>query len=212
GIRRMYERGEDVFYYLTMMNEKYPQPAMPEGAREGIVKGMYRLRPAGDGQPRVHLLGSGAILNEAVKAQAILADGFGMSADVWSVTSYKELYRDAHEAERWNMRHPGEEPRTAYISQCLDEAPAVAATDYVQAVPDTVTRWVPGRFVTLGTDGYGRSDGRDSLRDFFEVDARHIALAALHALAREGQFATEDLGRAAEQMYIDPDKPPPSKL
>ncbi len=212
GIRRMYQEGEDVFYYLTMMNEKYPQPPMPEGAREGILKGMYRFRPAEDGPARVHLLGSGAILNEAVKAQAILANRFDLSADVWSVTSYKQLYRDAHEAERWNMRHPGEDPRTPYLTRCLDGAPAVAATDYVKAMPDTVARWVPGRFVTLGTDGYGRSDGRDSLRDFFEVDGRHIALAALHALREEGQLNDADVSRAVKEMYIDPDKPPPSQL
>jgi len=214
GIRRMYQEGEDVFYYLTMMNEKYPQPAMPDGAREGILKGMYRFRPPEGGDARVHLLGSGAILNEAVKAQVILADSFDVAADVWSVTSYKALYRDAHGAERWNMRHPAAERRVPYVARCLanDAAPAVAATDYVKAVPDTIARWVPGRFITLGTDGYGRSDGRESLRDFFEVDARHIALAALAAMREEGQLSADVVARAIEEMYIDADKAMPSDL
>lgn len=187
---------------------------MPDGAREGILKGMYRFRPAEGGDARVHLLGSGAILNEAAKAQVILADSFDVAADVWSVTSYKALYGDAHEAERWNMRHPAAERRVPYVARCLanDATPTVAATDYVKAVPDTIARWVPGRFVTLGTDGYGRSDGRDSLRDFFEVDARHIALAALAALREDGQLSADVVARAIEEMYIDADKAMPSDL
>ncbi len=211
GIRRMYADREDVFYYLTMMNEKYPQPPMPEGAREGILKGMYRFRSAEGGEPQVRLLGSGAILNEAVKAQEILADTYDVHADVWSVTSYKALYDDAHDAERWNARHPGEEPRSPFVTEALagDESPVVAASDYVKALPDTIARWVPGRLVTLGTDGFGRSDGRDSLRDFFEVDARHIAVAALYALSEEGAVSAEVVRSALEQMYIDPDKPAP---
>ncbi len=180
------------------MNENYAMPAMPEGAEAGILRGIYRLlprrtrrsapakaarrtakRPAG---PRVHLLGSGAILNETVKAQALLAEKCGVAADVWSVTSYKELYRDAIATERWNLLHPGEAPRVPYLAEALAGTEGdlfVAASDYLRVLPLTVARWLPGPLTALGTDGFGRSDGRAQLRDFFEVDARYIALAAL---------------------------------
>jgi len=214
GIRRMYQEGESVFYYITLMNEVYEMPAMPEGAREGILKGMYRLRSAEptDGQPRAHLLGSGAILNEALKAQQMLAAQYRVAADVWSVTSYQELYRDGHAVQRWNRLHPGETPRVPYVTQCLGDAEGaiVAASDYVKALPDTIDRWLPRRVVSLGTDGFGRSEGRAALRDFFEVDARFITLAALDELARMGAIDAAVVGKAVADLGINPEKPNPA--
>jgi pyruvate dehydrogenase E1 component len=214
GIRRMYKDGESIFYYITLMNEQYEMLAMPEGARDGILKGLYRLRgmEPKKGQARAHLLGSGAILNEALKAQQILAARYNVAADVWSVTSYQELYRDGHAAERWNRLHPGEKPRVPYVTQCLGDAKGVivAASDYVKALPDAIDRWLPRRMVALGTDGFGRSENRASLRDFFEVDARFIALAALDELAHEGAIDTEVVKKAIKDLGIDPEKPNPA--
>src|SRR5436309_1085705 len=175
GIRRMYEKQESVFYYLTVMNEPYSMPAMPDGAREGILKGMYRLRASSNGKSKLksklgaQILGSGAILLEAVKAQKLLEEKYDVAADVWSVTSYKELYRDGHAADRWNMLHPAQEPRVAYVAACLRDAagPIVAASDYVKALPDSVSRWCPHPVVSLGTGGFGRSHGRSALRNLF---------------------------------------------
>ena len=214
GIRRMYTEGESVFYYITLMNEQYEMPPMPEGAREGILRGMYRLRASepGKGQLRAHLLGSGAILNEALKAQQLLSEQYHVAADVWSVTSYQELYRDGHAAERWNRLHPGEPPRVPYVTECLGDATGaiVAASDYVRALPDAIDRWLPGRLVSLGTDGFGRSENRASLRDFFEVDARFIALAALDELARRGVLDTGVVEKAIRDLGINPEKPNPA--
>ena len=217
GIRRMHEQGEDVFYYLTVGNEPYPQAAIPddEGVPAGILRGMYRFRaagPAGD-RSRVQLLGSGAILNEIVKAQQLLADGYGVAADVWSVTSYTELRRDALDVDRWNMRHPLEPRRTPFVAQCLGDAggPVVAATDYVTALPDSIARWVATPLISLGTDGFGRSATREELRDFFEVDAPHIALAALHGLARDGAVELALVQRAIDELSIDPQKLDPAR-
>jgi pyruvate dehydrogenase E1 component len=213
GIHRMYERREDVFYYLTVMNENYAHPAMPQGAEEGILKGMYRLREAADSKATLcaQLLGSGAILNEVLSAQEMLAEKYGVGADVWSVTSYKELYRDGLDVERWNLLHPEETPRVPYVSQCLSDAPGVfvAATDYVRALPDSISRWFPRRLHTLGTDGFGRSESRTALRDFFEVDARYIAFATLVALFREKQIQADVLRQAMSDMGIDPEKANP---
>ncbi len=213
GIRRMYIQGEDVFYYFTMMNENYPQPAMPEDVREGILKGMYRFRKASRqrGMPRAQLLGSGTILNEALKAQRWLEEDYGVAADVWSVTSYKELHREALDCERWNMRHPDEPQREPYVSQCIgrNTGPIIAASDYVKAVPDTVCRWMPRKIVALGTDGYGRSDGREALRRFFEVDAAAITLATLAELHRENKIEAKVVKRALNDLDIDPEKPNP---
>ena len=213
GIRRMYEKGEDIFYYITVMNENYVQPAMPAGAKEGILRGLYKLRSAPDqnAKLRAQLLGSGAILNEAVKAQVLLAEKFGVSADVWSVTSYKELHREAVAVERWNLRHPGVAPRVPHVSQQLGAAPGaiVCASDYLKVLPNAICRWMPRPIITLGTDGFGRSDGRDSLRDHFEVDARHIALAALAGLARQGELAPDSVAQALKTLDIDPEKPDP---
>ena len=210
GIRRMYEQQENTFYYLTVGNENYAMPAMPEGAAQGILAGMYKFKGSelkGAGM-QAQLLGSGAILNEVIKAQEILAERYGVAADVWSVTSYKELHRDALEVERWNMLNPGEPPKTPYLTQCLADAPGVfvAATDYVKALSDSVSRWFPRPLISLGTDGFGRSEGRAALRDFFEVDARFITLATLTALAREGKLDSEAVRKAMRDLRIDPDK------
>jgi len=213
GIRRMYQEQESVFYYLTVMNENYPMPAMPEGVRDGILKGMYALRPSQrpDLDVRVQLFGSGAILNEAIAAQQMLDEQYGVAADVWSVTSYKELRRDALEVERWNLLHPDAEPRVPYVAQCLANAPGpvVAASDYLRLLPDSVARWVPRAMIPLGTDGFGRSDSRAALREFFEVDARFITYAALCALARKKRIGIDVLTKAREDLAIDPEKPDP---
>src|SRR5580698_4248402 len=178
---------EDVFYYVTLMNENYHHPAMPEGAVDGSLRGMYLVREGSVGRrkkvPRVQLLGSGTILNEVLAAAALLRDDFGVAADVWSVTSFTELRRDGIEVERWNMLHPGDEPRHAYVSSHLSpEIPTVASTDYIRAVADQIRQWVPGPYHVLGTDGYGRSDFRAALRSFFEVDRRYVAVAALREI------------------------------
>jgi len=214
GIRRMYRDGESIFYYLTVMNEQYEMPAMPEGAREGILKGMYRLRRSEKkkAKGRAQLLGSGAILNEVVKAQQILEEQYDVAADVWSVTSYSELYRDGHAVERWNWLHPGDKPRAAYVAQCLGgtEGVIVAASDYVKILPGAIDRWAPRRVTALGTDGFGRSEGRAALRDFFEVDAKHIVLATLDDLAREGTIDVKVAQHAVKDLGINPEKANPA--
>ena len=186
---------------------------MPEGAEAGIIKGLYRFRAAADGKAkaRAQLLGSGAILNEVVKAQELLAN-YGVSADVWSATSYNELYRDAHRTDRWNLRNPGKPPRVPYVTECLANTPGVvvAASDYLKSQPDMISRWVGRPIVTLGTDGFGRSEDRASLRDHFEVDARHVAAAALSALGRDGQVEPATVATAFKDLDINPDKIDPA--
>ena len=214
GIRRMYEEQEDIFFYLTVGNERYAMPPMPsEDVKSGILKGMYKFKTSEKTDTNLHaqLFGSGAILNEVLKAQSLLEEKYNVAADVWSITSYKELHLDGHAVERWNMLHPSETPRVPYVTQCLVDAPGVfvAASDYVKALPDSITRWFPKPLVALGTDGFGRSEGRDSLRDFCEVDARFIALATLNALAREGQISFDVVQKAIKDFEIDPDKPNP---
>jgi len=213
GIRRMYGEGEPGFYYLTVMNEQYEMPPMPDGAADGIIKGLYRFRGAGGRSAKAHaqLLGSGAILNEVIKAQELL-DGYGVVADVWSATSYNELYRDAHRAERWNLLHPAEKPRVPYVAQCLSDAPGVvvAASDYLKSQPDTIARWIGRPVTTLGTDGFGRSEDRAALRNFFEVDARHVVAATLSSLAREKQIDQKVVTKAFKDLEIDPDKADPT--
>ncbi|MGH9356537.1 MAG: transketolase-like TK C-terminal-containing protein, partial [Terriglobia bacterium] len=213
GIRRMYHEQESVFYYLTVMNENYAMPPMPDGVKEGILKGMYLFKPPELKDAKLHaqLLGSGSILNETLKAQAMLAEKYGVAAGAWSVTSYKELYRDAHAAERWNALHPGEAEKVPYVKSLLAETKGVlvAASDYVKALPDSLARWMPRRLVSLGTDGFGRSDGRSRLRDFFEVDARYITLNTLSALAREGNIKADVVRKAMKDMDINPEKPEP---
>ncbi|HTL45715.1 MAG TPA: pyruvate dehydrogenase (acetyl-transferring), homodimeric type [Vicinamibacterales bacterium] len=213
GIRRMYQDQESIFYYLTVMNEQYEMPAMPNGSREGILRGMYRLKPSGDAKARLRaqLFGSGTILNEVVKAQELLAK-YGVAADVWSVTSYQELYRNGHATERWNMLHPGEKPRESYVTECLKEEPGVlvAASDYLKVLPDCLARWAPRRIRSLGTDGFGRSEDRQGLRNFFEVDARYVTLAALSELVRKQQLDRKVVQQAIKDLQIDPEKPNPA--
>ena len=216
GARRMLEDQEDVFYYITVMNENYQQPAMPVNSRDGILKGMYRLHQTAPANvapdthpPTVQLLGSGTILREVIAASELLAKDWGITADVWSVTSFTELRRDGMATERWNRLHcglhPEEAPRISWVSQCLPatSGPVIAATDYLRAVPDMIRAWAPRRYVTLGTDGFGRSDTRASLRDFFEVDHRHVALAALHALAEDGTISRAIVAEAIKRYGID---------
>ncbi|HET9937200.1 MAG TPA: pyruvate dehydrogenase (acetyl-transferring), homodimeric type, partial [Gaiella sp.] len=211
GLRRMCTEQEDVFYYLTVMNENYVQPPLPEGVEEGILRGLYRLREgAGDG-PRVQLLGSGAILREVEAAAELLERDHGVAADVWSVTSFTELRRDGMDAERWSRLHPTEAPRQAYVEETLGatEGPVVAATDYMRAFADQIRQWVPRRYTALGTDGFGRSDYRVALRRFFEVDRHHVAVAALDALARDGAVEPAVVQEAIERYGLDADAEPP---
>ncbi len=213
GIRRMYEEQEDIFYYLTVENENYAQPVMPEGVKDGILKGMYLYKPSDHKRAklRAQLFGSGAILNEVLKAQDILWDKFQVAADVWSVTSYKVLRRDGLQVERWNMLHPTKKPRVPYVSQCLKGAQGVcvAASDYLKALPDSIARWLPKAFYSLGTDGFGRSDSRAALREFFEVDAKFVALATLYSLAQEKQIKPGVVQKAIKDLDIDPEKVEP---
>ncbi|HTZ98880.1 MAG TPA: pyruvate dehydrogenase (acetyl-transferring), homodimeric type [Candidatus Aquilonibacter sp.] len=213
GIRRMYKDGENIFYYVTVMNENYAHPPMPAGVKDGILKGMYRFRAAADKKSklRAQLFGSGAILNEVLRAQEVLADKYGVAADVWSVTSYKALYRDGIDVERWNRLHPSEKPRVPYVTQMLADAPGVlvAASDYLKTLPNMIAKWMPRPLASLGTDGFGRSEGRADLRDFFEVDARFVVLATLQELAQTGKIDRSVIEKAIADLQIDPEKPNP---
>jgi len=217
GLRRMFEEQEDVFYYVTMMNENYAHPAMPEGARDGILKGMYLLREGraqGQGKthpPRVQLMGSGTILREVIAAADLLADDFGVAADVWSAPSFTELRREGIAAERWSMLHPEQPRRASYVESCLAgrAGPVIAASDYVRLFADQIRAFVPRRYVTLGTDGFGRSDTREQLRRFFEVDRRHVAIATLKALADDGEVPAATVSEAIRRYALDPEKPNP---
>ncbi len=209
GIKRMYEDYEDVIYYMTVANEPYRMPPMAEGIENQILKGLYKFRAAEAGSgPRVHLFGSGSILRESLKAQELLAERFGVRADVWSVTSYNQLRRDALDCQRWNMLHPNHEPRVPYIRQRLEDEPfpIVAASDYMKIVPEQIARWTPKRLFALGTDGFGRSDARADLRSHFEIDDRFIALAALYELARNGDVPMDLAVKAMREFDIDPEK------
>jgi len=216
GIKRMYIDQESIFYYLTVTNEPLPMPGMPDGGnvREGILKGLYRFKASGkaDTKLRAQLLGSGTIMYEVLKAQQILEEKYGVGADVWSVTSYKELYRDANDCERWNMLHPGETAKVPYVTGTLKDAqgPFIAASDYMKVLPESLGKWVPGQLVSLGTDGFGRSENRAALRDFFEVDAKHIVLATLGALAREKKIGNDAVKKAIEELGINPEKANPA--
>jgi pyruvate dehydrogenase E1 component len=214
GIRRMYGNGESIFYYLTVMNEPVEMPSMPDGAREGILKGMYKLKATSKPKAklRAQILGSGSILPEAVQAQQILEEKYDVGADVWSVTSYGELYRDGHAAERWNMLHPAETQKVPYVTQCLGDAPGVfvAASDYLKALPDAIDRWLPRKLVSLGTDGFGRSEARADLRNHFEVDARFIVVATLSALMRDGKVDAKVVQQAIADLGINAEKANPA--
>jgi pyruvate dehydrogenase E1 component len=211
GMQRMYVENESIFYYISVMNENYAQPALPAGAQEGIVKGGYLLQTGGKGKIRTTLLGSGTILRECIAAAALLEQKFGIPADVFSITSFSELRRDALECERWNLLHPAAAPRVPYVRTLLGEreGPLVAATDYVRNVPDQIRAWVTSEYVTLGTDGFGRSDARAPLRRHFEVDRNFIALAALKALADANRIDRKTVIDAIATLGIDPDKADP---
>jgi pyruvate dehydrogenase E1 component len=213
GIRRMYENNEDHFYYLTVGNENYVQPPMPEteGIHEGILRGLYLYKRPETGPAKVTLFGSGSILNEALKAQKLLAEKYSIGADVWSVTSYNELRRDALAADRWNRLHPAEPERKPYLLQALGniDMPIIAATDYMKVIPDQISPWLPGRLTALGTDGFGRSDNREHLRRFFEVDAASIASAALSRLARWGRYDAKRATQAIQELGLDPERVDP---
>jgi len=211
GLRRMHQAQENRFYYITTMNENYIHPAMPEGAQEGILQGMYLLQAGPERAHRVQLLGAGAILREALAAAALLAQDFDIAADVWSVTSFNELRREGIDSERWSLLHPEAEPRLCLVAQKLGptRGPIVAASDYIRTYADQIRPWVPRRYVVLGTDGYGRSDMRSQLRKFFEVNRYYIVLAALKALADDGEVPAALAATAIERYRIDPDKPNP---
>ena len=213
GIRRMYQENEQVFYYLTMYNEDYAMPEMPEGSREGIVRGIYKLKAAPKGKATAQLFGSGPILREVLRAQEILSHKFGVQTDVWSVTSYNELRREALAVERWNRLHPTEPTKTPYIVSALNGAkgPIIAASDYMKAVPDQLAPWLLTRLVSLGTDGFGRSDNREHLRRFFEVDAESIAAATLSKLARDGKLDVGKAQAALLELGIDTEAADPAR-
>ena len=210
GLRRMYAEGDDVCYYLTVGNEPYEMPEMPAGVEHDILKGLYRLSGAEHKRgAAIKLLGSGAILNEVREAQRMLRETFDVDCEVWGAPSYQQLHREGLEVERWNLLHPGSEARLPHARRCFGDDPkslVVAASDYVKALPHTIRDWVPGRFVALGTDGFGRSEGRAALRDWFEVDARHVAWATLSALHRDDRFDKRRLTAARKKLEIDPDK------
>lgn len=212
GLRRMYKEQEDVFYYITMMNENYVHPPMPKGAEEGILRGMYLLKRGGPKKKlKVQLLGSGTILREVIAAADLLEEDFGVSADIWSVTSFNELRRDGLDVARWNMLHPEHTRRMSYVEKCLKDSsgPVVASTDYIKAYADQIRPFVPRHYVALGTDGFGRSDSREKLRHFFEVDRYYVAVAALKALADEGGLPSAKVAEAIKKYGIDPEKPNP---
>jgi len=212
GLERMFVKGEDVLYYLALYNENYPMPPMPEGCEEGILKGLYKFRPGPAGKKiKAHLLGSGPLLRAALAAQDILAGRYGVSADVWSVTSYKALRTDALRCQRWNMLHPCDPPRTSYLEAQLakERGVFVAVSDNIRAVPDQIAPWVPGGLTTLGTDGFGRSDTRPRLRRFFEVDAECTVLATLWALAKQGRIKPAFVRKAIHDLGVDPEKAHP---
>jgi pyruvate dehydrogenase E1 component len=205
-----------VYYYITLMNENYPHPGLPEGAREGILKGMYRLSSTGAGSgdrksPRVQLLGSGTILREVIAAAELLGKDWGVAADVWSCPSFNELRRDGMAAARWNLLHPAEKPRASHVEQCLGptQGPVIASTDYMRTFADQIREYVPRRYKVLGADGFGRSDSRENLRRFFEVDRHYVVLAALKALSEDGEVPAAKVAEALKKYGIEAGKPAP---
>jgi pyruvate dehydrogenase E1 component len=214
GIRRMYQEGDSVFYYITMYNEDYAMPEMPEGSREGIVRGIYKFKSAIKGKASVQLFGSGPILNEVLRAQVILAENYGVQADVWSVTSYSELRREALSIDRWNRLHPAQPEKKPYILSALEGAkgPIIAASDYMKCVPDQLSPWLSTRLLTLGTDGFGRSDNREHLRRHFEVNAESVVAATLSKLAREGKFDVARAQSAFAELGVETEGADPAHL
>ncbi len=212
GLRRMFAEGEDIFYYLSLYNENYPMPPMPSGVEDGILKGLYKFKPGPDGKKlKAHIFGSGSIINSALKAQEILAERYGVSADVWSATSYKQLRMDALRCKRWNMLHPAEPRKKSHVEMLLakEQGVFVAVSDNIRAVPDQIAPWVPGGLMTLGTDGFGRSDTRARLRRFFEIDAESTVIATLYTLAESGQIARQLVAKAIKDLGVDPEKVQP---
>ena len=212
GLRRMFQEGENRFYYITTMNENYVQPAMPEGAEDGIIRGIYNLRRSSSREElRVQLLGAGTILREVEAAAEILERDYQVAADIWSLTSVNELQREGKAVDRWNLLHPEDEPRVPYLTAQLQESsgPFVAATDYMKSYVDQLREFVPGRFIVLGTDGYGRSDTRDKLRRFFEVSREYVVVAALKALADEGRIEAAQVSEAMRSLGISANKVDP---
>src|SRR5205085_1952407 len=209
GMKRMYLEGEDIFYYLTLYNENYLMPAIPEGVEERILKGLYKFKAGPEKQKhKAHIFGSGPILREALRAQQILAEKFDVSADVWSATSYKLLRNDGLRAKRWNMLHPTDPPKKSYVETLLENEQGVfvAVSDNMKMVPDQIAPWVPGGLTTLGTDGFGRSDTRERLRRFFEVDAECTVVATLHAMAAKGNMDRGVIAKALKELDINPEK------
>ena len=208
GLKRMYEEGEEIFYYLTLYNEEYLMPPMPEGSEEGVLNGLYKYKKGEKGKHKAQILGSGSIIHSALKAQEILAERFNVSADVWSATSYKRLRNEALNAERWNMLHPAETPRKSYLENLLEkeQGPFIAVSDYMKIVPEQIARWVPGGLTVLGTDGFGRSDTRPNLRRFFEIDAEHTVIGTLYALAKKGAFGMDVVAKAIKDLGVNPEK------
>jgi pyruvate dehydrogenase E1 component len=213
GVRRMMSEGENAFYYITLYTENYPHPALPAGVEQGIRRGIYPVRQSSlpNNRPRVQLIGSGSILREVLAAAGHLETDFGVAADVWSATSFGELRKDGIACDRWNLLHPAEPPRVPYVTAQLaaNRGPVVAASDFIRAYPDLIRNWIPCRYTVLGTDGFGRSDTRVALRDYFEIDARYIALAALRSLADEETIPREAVQDALGRLDIDSSKPDP---
>ncbi len=211
GMRRMFQDQDNVYYYITLMNENYTHPEYQPEFRDGILKGMYQLQAGSGNEHRVQLLGSGTILREVIAGAQLLQADFDVAADVWSVTSFNELRREGMDCERWNLLHPQSERRTSFVEQCLkdQQGPVIAATDYMKLYADQIREFVPQQYSVLGTDGYGRSDTRANLRAFFEVDSRYVAVAALKALADAGTIPADTVSAAILKYEIDPDKPNP---
>ena len=210
-MRRMYQNHEDVYYYIAVMNENYTHPALHKGTEEGILKGMYRLPKTGKAKAKINLLGSGTILREVIAAADLLKSDFKINADVWSVTSFNELRKDGLETTRWNMLHPEEKQRISYVETLLNDEtiPTVAATDYMKIYADQIREFIPGNYSVLGTDGFGRSDSREKLRYFFEVDRYFIVIAALKSLVDANLVKVDQVSKALEKYNIDPSKPNP---
>jgi len=215
----MVQNQEDIYYYITLMNENYSHPEMPKGAEQGILKGMYLLREGAREKgkaekPRVQLMGSGVILREVIAAAELLEQDWGVAADIWSVTSFTELRREGLDTERWNLLNPEKKQKQSYVEQCLSKAegPVIASTDYMKSFADQIRNFIPQRYVVLGTDGFGRSDSREALRNFFEVDRHHVVLAALKALADEGKLPASKAAEAIKKYKINTDRPNPATV
>jgi pyruvate dehydrogenase E1 component len=214
GLRRMVQNQEDVYYYITLMNENYSHPEMPKGTEAGILKGMYNFSKSKVKGEKVQLMGSGVILREVIAAAELLEKDWGISADVWSVPSFTELRREGLECDRWNMLNPEKTQKVSYVSQCLQDAkgPVIASTDYMKSFAEQIQRFVSNKFVALGTDGFGRSDSREALRDFFEVNRYYVVVAALKALSDEGKLPAAKVAEAVKKYNLDANKPNPTTV